>query len=53
MERGETEKTHGKRFRMICQKVSSLSQLKLSVYPWRFYEDDKTLKRRFRTSSLF
>ena len=22
----------------------------LSVYPWRFYGDDKTLKRRFQTS---
>jgi len=27
------------------------TQTKLSVYPWRFYRSDKTLKRRFQTSS--
>ena len=26
------------------------TQPKLSVYPWRFYGNDKTLKRRFQTS---
>jgi len=26
------------------------TQPKLSVYPWRFYGDDETLKRRFQTS---
>jgi len=26
------------------------TQPKLSVYSWRFYGDDKTLKRRFQTS---
>src|SRR6218665_1655654 len=26
------------------------TQSKLSVYPWRFYGDDKALKRRFQTS---
>src|SRR6218665_2024664 len=25
-----------------------ITQPKLSVYPWRFYGDDKTLKRRFQ-----
>src|SRR6218665_4187241 len=27
------------------------TQPKLSVYPWRFYGDDKTLESRFQTSS--
>ena len=26
-----------------------ITQPKLSAYPWRFYGDDKTLKRRFQT----
>src|SRR6218665_2365773 len=26
------------------------TQPKISVYPWRFYGDDETLKRRFQTS---
>src|SRR6218665_1781015 len=26
------------------------TQPKLSVYPWRFYGDDNTIKRRFQTS---
>jgi len=30
-----------------------ITQPKLSVYPWRFYGDDKTLKRRFQTFFLF
>ena len=28
------------------------TQPKLSVYPWRFYGNDKTLKRRFQTSFI-
>src|SRR6218665_2458578 len=43
--------THGKRFQMICQKSvgHDITQPKLSAYPWRFYGDDKTLKRRIQT----
>src|SRR6218665_626637 len=44
--------THGKHFQMICQKSEQHdpTQPKLSVYSWRFYGDDKILKRRFQTS---
>ena len=33
---------------MIIISLSRLTQLKLSVYPWQFYGDHKTLKRRFQ-----
>ena len=42
--------THGKRLDDLSKSVQhDITQPKLSVYPWRFYGDDKTLKRRFQT----
>jgi len=44
--------THGKRFQnpddLSKSEQHDITQPKLSVYPWRFYGDDKTLKRRFQ-----
>jgi len=52
MERGEQDNNACKMFPDDLSKSEQHdpAQLKLLVYPWRFYGDDETLKRRFQTS---
>jgi len=52
MERGEQDNNAWQTFPddLLKSEQHDPTQPKLSVYPWRLYEDDKTLKRRFQTS---
>src|SRR6218665_33075 len=52
MKRGEQENYDWKTFPDDLSKSEQHdpTHSKLSVYPWRFNGDDKTLKRRFQTS---
>src|SRR6218665_1138893 len=50
-ERGDQDNNAWQKFPDDLSKseLHDITQPKLSVYPWRFYGDDKTLKRRFQT----
>ena len=52
METGEQDKNTCQTFPDDLSKSekNDPTQPKLSVYPWRFYGSDKTMKRRFQTS---
>ena len=52
MERGEQDNNAWQTFPDDLSKSEQHdpTQPNLSVYPWRFYGSDKTLKRRFQTS---
>jgi len=52
MERGEQDNNAWQTFPddLFKSEQHDQTQPKLSVYPWRLYEDDKTLIRRFQTS---
>src|SRR6218665_2308639 len=55
MKRGEQENNDWETFPDDLSKSEQHdpTHSKLSVYPWRFDGDDKTLKRRFQTSFHF